>query len=406
MSKSLNAVVLAGGYGTRMFPLTLRTPKPLLPVAGKPVLQHIIELLVDAGIQNITISLKENQHNIETYFGNGKAFNARMTYAYEKAVSETGKMGSVGALSYVFSKHCSPSDCLVIGADNFFYGLDLKGMRSTHTSKKAHATLALFDLQHVEDVRLFGVAELFDDGKIRGFQEKPSVEDAASKLASTAIYQLEEAFIRTHLPRYVKMQHEKGKKADRIGDLWNHFVDELNLVGYPFKGIWGDIGNTQNYLETNASAMKFLHKKGGHRMDARASIDRSAVIKAPVIIEKGVQVRSGAIIGPNACILHDSIVDEGASIENAIVFERVRVGKKAMVCNAVVDGGVHIGNQSEVSGYSMLGFESQIGHHTRVIGNTRIYPRITVPDDVEITKDQTASDEPIMKTLEDSCYWR
>lgn len=399
----MKAIILAGGYGTRMYPLTLRTPKPLLPVAGKPVLEHILGLLAASGVPEAVISLKESQRKIERYFGKGNRLGMHLTYAYEPDVGEQAKMGSVGALANVFKEHCEPSECLVIGADNFLFGLDLRKLQESHRHRKAHATLALFDLRAKEDVRHFGIAEVDEKGRIRQFQEKPSVEKAASKLASTAVYHLEESFVREHLPAYVKLQHAQGKKADRIGDLWTHFVSSLALHGYPFQGIWGDIGNPSSYLDTNQQAMHFLEKEGGHRIDRKAEIDSSAVITGPVIIEKGVKIGAGARVGPFVHVMHDSVVEANAAVENSIVFERVTVGKNARIMDAVLDGGCVVGAGAVITEDSVLGFKSSVGD-TCAVSNSTVYPFEKIAKTVS-GRQAKGDDSALMKKLERSCYW-
>ncbi len=404
----MKAIVLAGGYGTRLYPLTLRTPKPLLPLAGKPVLQHGLELLAQSRIREVIISLKESQRKMERFFGNGSPLGLRLTYVYEKDVGESHKMGSVGALAHVFSTVCEPCDCLVLGGDNFFYGLDLQELKRHHSKSKAHATLALFDLHAREDVKHFGVAELDENGRILHFQEKPSVEEAASKLASTAVYHLEEAFVREHLPKYVKLQHEKGKKADRMGDLWQHFANELGIFGYPFQGLWGDIGTPENYLQVNRQAMEFLEKTkpgSSHFIHPSATIASSAKIIPPVIIEKGCQISEKAVVGPYACILHDSVVESGARVQNSILFEKVHVGKNAVISEALLDGESKIGEAAVVSGFSVLGFRSRIGKKARVEAGWRVFPFMEVKDGVALKKDFVSPEQQAMKKLESSCYW-
>ncbi|MFH1751124.1 MAG: NDP-sugar synthase [Candidatus Micrarchaeota archaeon] len=403
----MKAILLAGGYGTRMFPLTLRTPKPMLPIAGRPVLQHTIELLVLAGISDIVISLKPNQRKIEGYFGTGKGFGAKISYVYEPESGEEGKLGSVGAINYVFSRIVANDDFLVIGGDNYIYGLNIADFQRAHSAKAASATIALFDLDDPEQVRHFGVAKLDAFGRITSFQEKPAPGKALSTLASTAVYALDRAFVEKHLPSYVASKHAKGQKADKIGDLWEHFVADLHIAGHPFEGIWGDIGSFEGYLETNRKSMAARLSEGGKAVSIispKASIAKSARIIAPVIIEKGCEVGEGSVIGPFAHILHDAVIGDNCKVTNSIVFERSEIGAGAIVEDSIIDGKCAIGTDARVGGFSVIGFNSNIGKGSEVFAS-KIYPGISIKAKSRIKGRMLNEVLPSSPEMADSCYW-
>ena len=415
----MKAIILAGGYGTRLFPISLRTPKPLIPVAGKPVMQHIVELLVSSGNREIIVSLKKNQEKIQQYFADGKEFGAKMSYVYEDNLPDDQKLGSVGALNYVFCHIPEiPKECIVIGADNFIVGLDLKKMQEHHRKKKAEATMALFTLQNKNDVENFGIAELdATTGRIVKFQEKPRIHEAISNLASTAVYHLEEGFVKEHLANYCNIKEKKGEKADRIGDLWQHFVKDLHFSGYPFEGIWGDIGNIESYIETNKQGMQFMEKKIEGKIPKSATnlekivigkdvkIAESAVLNEPVIIEEGCVIGEEAKIGPNTHLMRNSEVGAKSEITGSIIFERVKIGSDAKIENSVIDGEAEIGAHTQIENYSAIGFRASIGKNCKLFPRTKIYPFLKMADSSTAEGEMISDYKLRQKELEGSSYW-
>ena len=301
----MKAVVLAGGYGTRLYPITLRTPKPLLPIAGKPVVRHTIESLAKSGVTAVVVSIKENQGKIADCIGGGTS-GCKVSYVFEPAAGESEKLGSVGALEYVFSKMGKPTECFVVGGDNYFHGLDFRKLREFHSGRRAHATIALYDVGTAAKASHYGVAAVDKQGRITKFIEKPPAGSGSGTLVSTAAYYLADNFLCEHIPGYCAHRRRQGKPADRIGDLWEHYLDSLQLYGFAFNGLWGDIGNAENYLETNAAAL--------------------SLSKKPSIIAKGAKIGKNAVIGPGTSILHHSTIGANCVVAGSVVFERTKIG--------------------------------------------------------------------------------
>ncbi len=403
----MKTILLAGGYGTRLFPLTLRTPKPLLPVAGKPIIQYTLELLREAAMGEIVVSLKENQKKIERCIGNGSKFGVKISYIYEPETTEEGKLGSVGAINYVLSKINAKGDVLVIGGDNFIVGLNVREFTGSHSKAGAHASIALFNLRSQEDARHFGVARLDGGGRIIEFQEKPQPEKAVSKLASTAVYALNKAFVTEHLPSYAEHKHSRGEKADKIGDLWIHFVSDLKIAGHPFEGIWGDIGNCRDYLETNRLAFdhQSMQRNGfSGTISKVAKIAKNAEIIHPVIIEDDCEISDGAKIGPYAHIMHHTAIGRNATVANAIVFERCRVGEGCKVENSILDGRAEVSSGCTIGEYSMVGFGCKI-HENSKLTSAKVYPGMRVQRSSDIKGELANSTTPSSREMQESCYW-
>jgi len=380
----MKAVLLAGGYATRLQPLSLRLPKLLLPVAGKPVVAYLAEMLKSAGVTEVVLSLNKRQGVVRDVLGDSYA-GLKLSYVFEESKGDEDKLGAIGAMRYVAEQAKIREECLIVGSDNFVYGLDLKKMVSEHAKRQPYATIALFDLADKADVEHFGIA-LLDGKRITRFQEKPRVEDAVSKLASTAVYHVSARFF-DGLGDFVAERKAQGKKADRLGDLWEHLVKDEVLEGFVFHGVWGDIGSPQTYVETNKLAMTFLTEgvksrgkgvlTGSHlRIAPTAEIGEGAVIKGPVIIEEGVRVGSGAVVGPCTHLMRGCVVGEAAEVSGSIVFEGVVMEKNCRVCDSVVDRNAILGANCRVDGYSLIGEDCAIGENCRLFSRTRLWPRL------------------------------
>ena len=383
----MKAVILAGGYATRLQPLSSRLPKLLLPVAGKPVAAYLFEMLKDAGVKEAVISLNRRQGIVQSVLG-GEYGGLKVSYVFEESKGDEDKLGAVGAMRFVAQQAKITEDCLIVGSDNFVYGLDLRKMVGEHKKRKPHATIALFDLVDKADVEHFGVA-LLEGRRIARFQEKPRVEEAISKLASTAVYHVSSSFLK-NLDKFVAERKAQGKKADRLGDLWEYLVKDEVLEGFVFQGVWGDIGSPETYIETNKLAMNFLtsgviDKQGGAffagnqlHVAATAQIGAGAVIRGPAILEDGVRVGKDAVIGPYTHLMKASAVGDNAAVSGSIVFEGAVIGGKCQVRDSIIDRNAILAENCRVDDYSLIGEECALGEGCRVFSRTRLWPRLQI----------------------------
>ncbi|NUN11106.1 NDP-sugar synthase [Candidatus Micrarchaeota archaeon] len=375
------AILLTGGYATRLFPISILRPKALLPVAGKPVIQYLIEMLKQAGITEIIIGLNTNQKNIESFFGNGNKFGVNIAYCYEETTSDSNKLGGLGAINYVIEKMKVKEECLILGGDNFVYGLDLKKMKHDH-----HASIALYTLNNINLVEQFGIAVVDSKGKITSFQEKPRVEEAKSNLASTLIYRFSQEFVNKHLPEYVKEKKSKGEKPDKPGDLWQHYVQKIPLQGVVFQGLWGDIGTAETYIETNKLAMNLIvrdkntSKNKGITSGAGISIAEGAevkpgtIIKGPVIIEEGCVIEEESIIGPYTHLMKNCKVGKKSMISGSIVFENCIIKEDVQIRDAVIDHDSIIGKHARIDDYALIGNNCELEERTRLLSRSKLWP--------------------------------
>ncbi|MBI4360305.1 NDP-sugar synthase [Candidatus Micrarchaeota archaeon] len=368
----MRAIILAGGYGKRLAPLTLRLPKALVAVAGEPIISHLLHLISEAHITRAVISLNKNQKQIEEFFGDGSDFGVSVEYHYEHSESDLDKPGAVGALSELVSE-LGPEESFVIGGDNIVYGLDLDKMLAFHKSSRAAATLALYELSNPRLVELYGVCKTEPDGRIAAFQEKPSAKDAVSRLASTAVYVMGESFLREKLPAYVQ---EKKGEADRIGDLWLHYLDSEDLYGFAFSGVWGDANSPESYLETHQRVMQYQ----GERVDVdeSASVSPDAQLVSPVVIGPDCVVEAGAVVGPFTTLGARVCLGKGAIVAKSILYDGVSLGQKTHVDASVLDQGVRLEDEARVEKHAVLGERVRLEKAARVLMGSRIWPKMNL----------------------------
>jgi len=377
----MRAIILAGGYGSRLQPLTLRIPKAQVSVAGEPVLAHLLHMVEKADVSKVVVSLNKNQESIEEFFGDGSDFGVEMEYHFEHSESDLDKPGAVGALLQLVEE-LGPEESFVIGGDNTVYGLDLDRMLTYHRQKQAAATLALYELSNPRLVEQYGVTKTDSDGRIVAFQEKPSMKDALSKQASTAVYILSESFLRKSLPEFVQWAKGKAGKADRIGDLWNHFYQTQHLYGFPFSGVWGDTNSVESYLETHMRVME--HRQIGTVVDPSATVDPSAKLVAPVVIGPGCSVGAGATVGPFSVLEQGASVENGASVIRSILYAGVQLGETAWVEDSILDQGVQLGSGCRVEKQSMLGENVMLESGARVLAQSKIWPNAQLSSDAVV----------------------
>ncbi|MBI2445383.1 NDP-sugar synthase [Candidatus Micrarchaeota archaeon] len=377
----MRAIILAGGYGSRLQPLTLRIPKAQVSVAGEPVLAHLLHMVESANVSKVVVSLNKNQESIEEAFGDGSEFGVDMEYHYEHSESDLDKPGAVGAL-YQLVQELGPEESFVIGGDNTVYGLDLDRMLTYHRQKQAAATLALYELANPRLVEQYGVTKTDTEGRIVAFQEKPSVKEALSRQASTAVYILSESFLRKSLPEFVQWAKDKAGKADRIGDLWHHFYQNLPLYGFAFSGVWGDTNSVESYLDTHMRVME--HRQIGTVVDPSATVDPAARLVPPVILGSGCQVAAGATVGPFSVLGPGVRVDAGATVIRSILYDGVQVGVKAWVEDSILDQGVQLGENGRVEKQCMLGEGVRLEGGARVLAGSKIWPHASLSSDAVV----------------------
>ncbi len=338
----MKAVIMAGGFGTRLRPLTIHTPKPMVPLMNRPMMHHIVSLLKKHGITDITASLFYQPDIVQSYFADGSALGVHISYF--KAEADFGTAGSVR-----LATEGTKERILVISGD-VLTDFDLTAAIRFHEEKRAKATLVL---THAEEPRQFGVVITQDDGKITRFLEKPSWGEVFSDTINTGIYILEPEALEL-IPLHQDFEFSK--------DLFPLLVrQEEGLYGFVLQGYWRDIGNLKEYQDAHFDAMmgSVSVEIGGTREGALYIGEGS---KVPV---STLQLSGTVVIG------HDCRIGEGVKLSNTVIGDHCSIGPGASIVNSIVWSNVTIGHDAELA-FDVVGYRSQIGDNALISENVFI----------------------------------
>ncbi|HWO93798.1 MAG TPA: NDP-sugar synthase [Dehalococcoidia bacterium] len=311
-TRCMKAIVLVGGEGTRLRPLTYSRPKALVPVLGRPFLLHFIEYLRGHGFDDVILAVAHGADAIRAALGDGRDAGVRLTY-----VDEPVPLGSAGAIA-----NCAPNlgeETFLVANGDIVTDIDLSAMLRQHRERPALVTVALIS---VEDPSGFGVAEIDEDERIRRFVEKPPPEEAPSSWANAGLWMFE--------PQAVSFIPPGRSMVET--DLFPSLADAGLLGGYRSGGYWIDLGTPRRYLQLHAD----LLARSALCSDAEALIEPGASIKQPVSIARGAVVRQGARIEGAAVVGIGSEVASGALVTASVLWERVIVERGAVVRNSIV----------------------------------------------------------------------
>ena len=338
----MKAMILAGGKGTRVRPLTDTVPKPMIPIINKPLMEFLIDLLKQHGFDRIIVSTSYLADAIEAYFREGSRFGVQIGYSFEgyhadgRSVSEG--LGSAGGLKKIqeFSRFFDDTFAVVCG--DALVDLDLTAALAFHRARKAIGTIVLKDIPRAQ-VGSYGVVQTEPDGRIVQFQEKPSPEDAVSTTINTGIYFFEPEIF-DHIP------------ANTVFDIGAHLFPLLAARGLPFYGVtlpfsWVDIGNTPDYWQATQMILRgeLKIKMPGQELapgiwgGINLAVDLTKTdIRGPVYIGSSTAIEPGAtVVGPTV-IGRNCVVHAGARIHACVVGDYTRVSGFAEIHEKIVSG--------------------------------------------------------------------
>lgn len=362
----MKGVIMAGGFGTRLRPLTFGLPKPMVPVANRPIMQRIMELLKTHGITDDLALLFYQPEAIKNYFGDGSGFGVKM--AYVGAEGDLGTAGSVKLGQPVIGK----DRFMVISAD-ILTDFDLSAAIKFHEERKAKATLVL---TRVENPLQFGVVITDKEGKITRFLEKPSWGEVFSDTINTGIYILE--------PEVLDLIPE-GRDFDFSKDLFPLMLKEgMPLYGYIAQGYWKDIGTLNEYLNVHREILGGKVEVGvdGQRKGRLGTdvwqgegtvVDPTAKLSNSVILGKNCKIGPRAEL--SSCILGDGCtVAEGARIQGAVLWDSVQVGMSAELKECTIASKVRIGKHSAIDVGAVVAEDCRIGDDCRLKAEAKMWP--------------------------------
>ena len=310
----MRGMILAGGLSTRLYPLTLKLPKPLVPVLDRPVVAHVLDYLERFGVGDVAINIHYFSDAVRQFVGDGSAWHANVTYLHE-----TELMGSAGAVKQLAARFTETF--VVIGCDDVTT-IDLHEAIAFHRSRKATATIVL---ARADDVRQYGVVVTDEDGRIRSFQEKPTPGTELSKLVNTGVYIFEPSVLE-HIP--ANTFYDFGKQV------FPHLLrSEERFFGMVQDAYWCDIGTPAEYRRVHRDALE-----GRVRLTPSAG----SVVHNGVLIGHNASVDPTANVVAPSCIGSNASVGGGAIIERSILWAGAKIGSGARVSDAVIGSGVSV----------------------------------------------------------------
>ena len=315
-----------GGSGTRLQPLTFVLPKPIVPVLNRPFLEHTIAHLKQVGIQDIILAMNYLPDKIRDYFGDGERCGVRLSYCVEKE-----PLGTAGAVKNAAAYLNGPF--VVLNGDDVFLEMNLHEVCKFHRQKRAKATIFL---TQVENPSAFGVVETDQDRRVRRFIEKPPPGTETTNWINAGGYLLEPDVLE-YIPAGQHYMFEQGlfPALLKAGE---------PVFGYHYRGYWIDLGTLNKYFRLNMdllcsktwSPLITDPERDGVRCGPNVIIHPSAEITAPAVIDRDCRFGKDTRIRGPVVIGRDCVIEEGAYLENAILWDSVRVGAGARVSNCII----------------------------------------------------------------------
>ena len=321
----MKAMLLAAGLGTRLRPLTYELPKPMVPILGRPVMEHILRLLARHGFDDVIANLHYFPDLIRGRFGDGSDYGVQLAYSFEPEL-----MGTAGGVRNA-REHFGDETFLVISGDALT-DIDLTALWKTHREKGGIATLAL---KRVDDPREFGVVIVAEDGRIQGFQEKPDPAEALSNLGNCGIYVFEpEIFDYFPEPDFV----------DWAMDVYPRLLEQdVSFYGHEFPEYWNDVGSLEEYRQGNFDAltgavhvdMGELSGTNGVRLAGDSELPSDIEIEGQVFVGADCRIAGGVRLTGPVVIGEGSQIGEGAALRDTVVWPRTDVDPGTVLIGGV-----------------------------------------------------------------------
>jgi NDP-sugar pyrophosphorylase family protein len=350
----MRAILLAGGKGTRLRPLTLHTPKPIVPIFDRPFLRYQIDMLRQVPeIDEIVLSLNYQPGRIEEVFGDGSELGIRIRY-----VVEPTPLGTGGAIKFAAGE--AMDQPLVVFNGDVFTSVDLAAVIRLHRERQARATIVLTP---VENPSAYGLVQTDADGNVLDFLEKPSGDQINCDTINAGIYVLEPETL-DRIPRDTAFSIERGYFPSLV-------AQRETFVALVSRGYWIDIGAPEKYRQAHRDIMDgrfvaapFAAGGGGACVSADARIEDGATIESPCFIDRGVVIKKGARIGRHSVIGHHCHIDEDAAIDGAILWPNTWVDREARLTDTIAGRHCHFGRNVHV-GDAVLGDKSVVTDYSR-----------------------------------------
>lgn len=363
----LKAVIMAGGEGSRLRPLTCTRPKPMMPVMNRPMMEHIVNLLKEHGIEQIGVTLQYLPDAIKDYFGSGSEFGVNMRYFLEEV-----PLGTAGSVK---NAEAFLDETFIVISGDALTDFDLSKAIEFHRSKDSLATIVL---TRVECPLEYGVVITETDGRISQFLEKPSWGEVFSDTVNTGIYILEPEVL-----NYFKA----GEKFDFSKDLFPLLMKKGKaMYGVVLDGYWCDIGNLKQYLKAHHDVLAGKVRVNTFAREIRPQvwvdddviIDPTAEIKGPVLIGEGSKIGPKVKIEPYTVIGEGCCIEEQASVKRSVIGNGVYIGPKASLRSTVLGNGVKVYANASLYEGSVVGDDTTVKERSLIKPDVKLWPNKVV----------------------------
>ena len=361
----MQALILAGGEGTRLRPLTTTVPKPVVPLVDRPFIAFMLDWLRLHGIEDIVISCGHMAAGVRNVLGDGSAFGVTLRY-----VEEPKPLGTGGALKYAES--LLDERFFMLNGD-VLTDIDLTAQLAQHERTGAKATLALTP---VEDPSNYGLVRTDADGAVTEFVEKPAPDQIDTRNISAGAYVLERGILDM-------LVADQPASIER--DVFPQLVGS-GLYGCVSDNYWLDIGTPERYLEATFDILEgtvgtaFGERAGTGYLVVETSVDNRGRIIPSALVESGCVIGDGARVGGRVVLEAGVLVGANTTIERAVVLRGAEIGENCTLRGCIVGGGVRIGDNTHVEGMSVLGEGVTIGADNVIANGARISPGVELPD--------------------------
>lgn len=346
----LKAVILAGGFGTRLRPLSCTRPKTLFPIVNKPLLQWVFERLADSNIKEAILAVNEQT---EFYIRSNRVPRSglKVKYSHDPPLTPLGTAGPIKKAEKLIG---ADEPFLVLNGDIFTDFSYLEMIRS-HDIEKATATIALYE---VADPSRYGVADLGPDGRIKEFVEKPTKSSATTNLINAGFYVLSPSVFKL-IPG--------GKSVSMEREIFPKLAKEGRLFGHVVTGLWKDIGKPEEYLETNKLILSNLSAKSSGKPTTFRKVD-------PIALDKNVSIGENSIVGPYAIVGKNVSIGKNAQIRESVIFPNAIIEDCARIRGAIIGEGAFIGRMSQVAAGCVIGDQVKLKKGVSIAKRSTVCP--------------------------------
>ena len=362
----MQALILAGGEGTRLRPLTSTVPKPVVPLVDRPFIAYMIEWLRGHGVDDVILACGFMADGVRSVLGDGSSLGVRLRY-----IEEPEPLGTGGALKY--AEELLDERFFMLNGD-VLSDMDLTAQLAQHEATGARATLALIG---VDDPSSYGLVRLEDDRSVREFVEKPSPEEGGTHLINAGAYILQRDVLDGMAPAGTRISIER--------EVFPRLVRN-GLFGFEASGYWKDIGTPERYLEATFEILEGdVGTEVGREVAAAGGVLRRGgsgpgIVHPPALVESECQLAADAVIGSRSVLARGVSVGSGAHIESSVVLEGATIGAGTRITSSIIGPGVSIGEGCRVEGRVVLGQGVSVGSGNTLRQGMRIFPGVQLPD--------------------------